>query len=303
MKLNIPQDWLTKPDGKPGWADYFLSQGYEVYLVDVPYRGRSPWNPTVDDVKTIPAEKIQEMFTACARYGTWPQAKLHTQWPGTGLMGDPIFDRVFASGVQMTVNQGLQESATQEALAALLDRVGKPVIVLGHSNGAGVPYLLADARPQLLKAIVSIEPKGPPFSTSAMLLTHGNRYGVCQAPITYDPPVKDPAVDLVTVTRKASHTDLMDATLQTESPSPRRLVNLAHIPVLVVTAEASYHAMYDWCTVEYLRQAGVKTEHMKLKDRGILGNGHMMFMEKNSDEIACAIEGWITNTAPTLSEA
>lgn len=291
-----PQDWLTKPDGNAGWADYFLSLGYEVYLVDVPYRGRSAWDPTVDNVMGVSAEKVQKMFTACARYGTWPQAKLHTQWPGTGLMGDPIFDRFFASGVQMTIDQELQESASQEAFVGLLDRVGKPVIILTHSNGGGVSYLVADARPQLVKAIVSVEPKGPPFSRSAMFLSLGNQYGVCQAPITYEPPVKDPARDLITATRKASDPELVDATLQAESPTPRKLVNLAHIPVLVVTSEASYHAAYDWCSVEYLRQVGVKTEHLKLKDRGILGNGHMMFMEKNSDDIARVIESWIKET-------
>lgn len=261
--------------------------------MDVPYRGRSAWEPTVGNVMVIPAETIQKRLTACARYGTWPQAKLHTQWPGTGLKGDPIFDRFFASGVQMTTNQGLQESVSQAALVALLDRVGRPAIMLAHSNGGGLSYLVADARPHLVKAIVSIEPKGPPFSRSAMLLTDGNQYGVCQAPITYGPPVTDPAVDLITATSKASDPDLMDAILQAESPTPRKLVNLAHIPVLVVTAEASYHAQYDWCSVEYLRQVGVKTEHIKLKDRGILGNGHMMFMERNSDDVAFVIESWI----------
>lgn len=290
------QDWLTKPDGQPGWADYYLSHGYEVYLLDVPYRGRSAWDPTVDDVQVVPVETIQEMFTACAQYGTWPQAKLHTQWPGTGVMGDPIFDHFYASGVQMTTNQALLESASQQAIVALLDRVSKPVILLAHSNGGGVSYLVADARPNLIRAIVSIEPKGPPFSRSAMLLTHGNQYGVCQAPITYEPPVTDPMVDLITATKKADDPDLVDAVLQAESPTPRRLVNLTHIPVLVVTAEASYHARYDWCSVEYLRQVGIKAEHMRLKDKGILGNGHMMFMEKNSDEIAGAVEDWISVT-------
>lgn len=34
------QDWLTKLDGNPGWADNF-SRYHEVYLVDAPFRGRS----------------------------------------------------------------------------------------------------------------------------------------------------------------------------------------------------------------------------------------------------------------------
>ena len=30
------------PDGRPGWAYYLINQGYVVYMVDYPARGRSP---------------------------------------------------------------------------------------------------------------------------------------------------------------------------------------------------------------------------------------------------------------------
>ena len=36
-------NWIGTPDGRAGWADYFLGQGYVVYLVDQPARGRSAW--------------------------------------------------------------------------------------------------------------------------------------------------------------------------------------------------------------------------------------------------------------------
>lgn len=32
------------PDGRKGWADYFVEQGYTVYVVDQPARGRSAYN-------------------------------------------------------------------------------------------------------------------------------------------------------------------------------------------------------------------------------------------------------------------
>ncbi|KAI0444127.1 Alpha/Beta hydrolase protein [Xylaria telfairii] len=286
-------DWLTKPDGRPGWASYFLSQGFECYLVDLPFRGRSPWHPADGELITFPTQSIQKLFAAGREYGTWPQAKLHTQWPGTGAIGDPFFDNFSASTLQMLGNVTKQESASKAACAALLDRIGKPVIVLAHSAGGSIPWLLADIRPKLVRKILALEPTGPPFTIKVLRPGPGSRYGITSMPLTYDPPVIDPDVDLVRAEAKAPGEQLLDCLIQATSPPPRQLVNLKGIPVVVITAPASYHSQYDWAIVEYLKQAGVQAEHMKLPDRGILGNGHMMFMEKNSDEIAAEIVRWI----------
>lgn len=34
------------PDGREGWAQYFLRRGYAVYVVDQPGRARAPTRPT-----------------------------------------------------------------------------------------------------------------------------------------------------------------------------------------------------------------------------------------------------------------
>lgn len=67
--------------------------------------------------------------------------------------------------------------------------------------------------------------------------------------------------------------------------------------MLLETSEASYHAVYDDCTYYFLHQAGVPVERLKLVDVGIHGNGHLQFMEKNSDEIAGVLEKWIRKVA------
>jgi hypothetical protein len=44
--------FLTTPDGREGWADYFLRRGFPVYIVDVPGRGRAGFMPDqFNDVK------------------------------------------------------------------------------------------------------------------------------------------------------------------------------------------------------------------------------------------------------------
>lgn len=292
-------DWLAKPDGGPGWASFFLAQGYEVYLVDLPFRGRSPWYPGRGEMVAYSAETYERQFTATRDHDLWPTAKYHTQWPGPGTIGDPVFDAFYASAVQMLGNDmATHERAAQAACAALLDRIGRPAVLVAHSQGGSVPYLAADARPALVHLVVNLEPVGPPFVFAAAApRADGEKplYGVATVPLAYEPPVRDPDRDFVKQVVKPSAPGLADCVLQAETPPPRRLKNLANSPVLVVTAHASYHARYDWCTVAFLKQAGVAVEHLELEARGILGNGHMMYMEKNSDVIAAEVEKWIAD--------
>jgi hypothetical protein len=42
--------------------------------------------------------------------------------------------------------------------------------------------------------------------------------------------------------------------------------------------------------VDYLRQAGVGTTHVKLAEHGIRGNGHVMMLELNNMEIAAVVD-------------
>ena len=51
---------------------------------------------------------------------------------------------------------GRQETMTRDANVALLDMIGTPVILLTHSQGGGFGWMIADARPNLVKAIVTL---------------------------------------------------------------------------------------------------------------------------------------------------
>ena len=66
------------------------------------------------------------------------------------------------------------------------------------------------------------------------------------------------------------------------------------MPIMIMTAEASYHATYDHCTVKFLEQAGIHPTWIKLADVGIHGNGHMLMLEKNNLEIAGVISRWLS---------
>lgn len=295
----MTENWLNKPDGSPGWASFFLSRGYEVFVPDQTSRGRSPWLPGSHPLQVYPWQLIETRFTASAKHHLWPQASLHTQWPGTGTKGDPYFDAYYSSCVPTLTSATQQQSDMQTAGAALLDRIRRPVILVGHSQGGIHAWLIADARPNLVKAIVSLEPTGPPFRDVLFSNKPARPYGLTDIPITYDPPVEDPEKELVKeVAQCPSSIDVQVQCFLQASNQPRQLANLSKIPVLLLTTEAGYHAMYDWCTVRYLRQAGVRVNHIELSQAGIHGNGHMMFLEKNSDEIANLVYQWIEKDLP-----
>src|SRR5437879_7573222 len=154
-------DWLQTPDGRPGWAYYFAKQGYVQYMVDSPARGRSPYVPGHDGNLNIrTAATLEATFTASAKKGDFPRAHLQTQFPGTGLMGDPVFDEFAKTQVQFLGGGGpmSQDELSRDAFVALLDMIKTPVIVLSHSQGGTVGWLMADARPNQVKGIVTAEP-------------------------------------------------------------------------------------------------------------------------------------------------
>jgi pimeloyl-ACP methyl ester carboxylesterase len=286
-------NWQGTPDGRKGWAEYFVEQGYIVYMIDQPMRGRSAWHPGDGATRMFTAEQEAFQFTANAVKGTWPQAKKHTQWPGDGpnkgQKGDPIFDAFYATQVETVIDVAETQRRNQDAGAALLDKIG-PAVVLTHSQSGTYGWLIADARPQLVKGVIAIEPSGPPFEATIIGTGKARAWGPTDIAITYDPPVKEPGEIAVERQAEPDGPDLFACWMQ-KAPA-RQLVNLKSIPVMVMAAEASYHQVYDHCTAKYLNQAGVKTEYIRLQDKGIQGNGHMVMIEKNNLDIAKLVDDW-----------
>ncbi len=283
-------NWSGTPDGRDGWADYFLRHGFAVYLVDQPSRGRSSRLPESGGVlRTSPVELVEKLFTASAKYGSWPQAKKHTQWPGEGVAGDPIFDNFYRAIVPSLASNALSEQLVRDAASALLDKIG-PAVVLVHSQAGLFGWSIADARPNLVKAIVAIEPSGPPFQ-NATKTERELAWGLTNIPVAYEPAAKTPGDLAITLEPQADGPDLLKCFLQKEPA--RKLKNLQDIPVLMVTGEASYHAQYDHCSAKFLQQAGVDTTYWRLENMGIHGNGHLMMLEKNNGDIALKLIEWL----------
>jgi len=152
--------WLTTPDGRPGWASYFLGQGFVVYLVDPPERGRSAWVPDSSTVINVNSEYAEQFWTATQHNGgMWPQAKLLTQWPGTGQKEDAAFDRFMAGQMQSRKDYFAAETLSQRLGAELLEQVG-PAVLCTHSQGCSHGWAMADRASKMVTAIIALEPIG-----------------------------------------------------------------------------------------------------------------------------------------------
>jgi len=296
-----PYSLMQTPDGRPGWAYDFVNQGYTVYMMDYPATGRSAYVPGVDGTVTPPRSGplMEEVWSggrpAATPQSSWPQAKKYTQWPSDapnkGKMGDPVFDYFAKTELQSVANPNNAQIIV-DSVVQLLDLIGQPVVLMVNSGVASSGWVIADARPKLVKGILAAEPVAPPIENAERGSTGpGRLWGVTSLPIHYDPPVKDPSELRPIREEKADGADLLPCWLQQEPA--HKLVNLQGIPVLEISGEASYHRPYSHCVAKWLNQAGVKATYVRLEDVGLPGNGHQMMSEKNSAGISKFFMTWL----------
>ncbi|RGP58958.1 fusarubin cluster-esterase [Fusarium sporotrichioides] len=286
--------WLNTPDGREGWASYFIKKGYVVYLVDNNSIGRSSEN----DIASYPmssgsaSETVMKFFTSPENYDTYPQAKFHTQWPGTGADGDPVYDQFKKSLIPLTTNFVGQENALRAAGCEMLSLLGEKAYLISHSLGSRNPLLLSNDCPEYIAGSINLEAATSPFWSYAEGLGGfaASPWGLTNTPVTYDPPVKDPS--------ELKHKSVGNETLAHRNcylqvEPARKLPQINKVPYLLLTGEASIHITYDHCAIDFLKQAGGKPEWIKLADWGIKGNGHFLHVEKNNLQIAGLVDAWI----------
>lgn len=299
-------NFLGTPDGRPGWAQFFAAQGYEVYVVDQVGRGRSGQSPeSYGPYMRLSTYDMASIYTGQENYKLFPQARLHTQWPGgAGVPGNAAFDQFYASQVESIASGVRTEELNDPALIALLTKIG-PSILLTHSQSGVFGWKVADSRPDLVKALVSIEPNGPPFydvdfkggdDWYADGAKPARPWGITRVPLGFVPAAASPADLVIERQAQADAPDLVRCNLQ--GGVPRQLPNLAKVPIVIVTSEASFRATLDHCTSKFLTQAGVPNEHLRLADAGIHGNGHMMMLEKNNLQVAGLLVDWLHRKLP-----
>jgi pimeloyl-ACP methyl ester carboxylesterase len=235
-------DWLTTPDGRPGWADALARRGHRVFVVDRPGHGRgAAWADALGAMGPTPSVgALAALFRPDA--GAHPAAELHTQWPSDPgpPESDPVLAQQLAASRPMPIDLAPSHALERRLGAELLDRIG-PAILFTHSAGGAAGWLIAAERPELVRAIVAIEPIGPPFREAIPGVGLALPSGLTAVPLS----------------------------------------GLDGLPVVLVSAEASMFRHFDAATRDFLVAHGAAVNLVALADHGVHGNGHGMTFERN----------------------
>jgi pimeloyl-ACP methyl ester carboxylesterase len=148
----------TTPDGREGWLNYFLKRGWPVYNSDAVERGRSGWAMFPDvfpgDPLFLTKDNAFERFRIGQGQGSYNADPAKRKVPPGSQFPMEAFDQFVKQGVpRWTVNN----KAVIDAYIAEVDKVC-PCVVLVHSQSGLFGSMVAEARPDKVKALIMVEP-------------------------------------------------------------------------------------------------------------------------------------------------
>jgi pimeloyl-ACP methyl ester carboxylesterase len=247
----------TTPDGREGWATYFVRKGAPVYVIDHAGRGRSGFDPTpINQVRDKPGSNpasLPTLFLGSHERG-WVNFRFGPAYPAPfpGLQF-PIeaLDQYTMQLVPNAENTLAGIGAnTVDALAALLDKIG-PAVVIVHSQSGVLGLDLVRKRANLVRGLITVEGGCDKFSA-------------------------DDAKSFFTrVPVLSLWGDNSVGAKDTVNGDERRNGCLA--------------------AVNAIKAAGGRASLLMLPDMGIKGNSHMMMMDKNNLQLADILLKWITD--------
>src|SRR5262245_59275854 len=233
----------TTPDGREGWATWFVRQGHPVYVVDHSGRGRSGFNPTPinavrdggADPKALPTLFLGPIDRAWSnfRFGpAYPKPFPNVQFPLEAL--DQYLAQLVPNAETTLAGGGALN--TVNALVTLLDKIG-PAVVMVHSQSGVYGLELVRKRPNLVRALVSVE-------------------GGCETVTPAD--INTPFVKVPFVTVWGDNS----------------------IGAAGVNGDKRRNGCAQ--AVNMIKGGGGRATFLLLPDAGIAGNSHMMMMDKNN---------------------
>lgn len=252
-------DWLETPDGRDGWADYFVADGWDVYVVDRPGHGRSQSNAACGSgaVGTGNSAIISRLATSDA-----------TVWPG----GEPTQTNEAVVGwtASSATAPYCGDALAAEKISALLDEIG-PAILIAHSAGGGSTFRVPDLNAAKIAGIIAFEAAG---SNPLAAGFGGGPPAIANWKLEPGLPADFAAVERNGCEMQGDH--------------PSRLVNFADIPLVLVGSEHGLGTGREplRCQAAVWQQAGVDATSVYLPDEGLRGGGHFAMAQLDNADYA-----------------
>lgn len=257
--------WESTPDGRDGFQNIFLSQGFSVYLLDQPRRGKAG-RATVPG--EIPATPDDQFWFGQFRLGLWPE-----YYPGSQFAkGKEELNQFFRQITPDTAPYAPEVIA--DAVIAVFEKSG-PGILVTHSQGGGLGWLAA-LKSDKIRGIASYEPG------SAFIFPEGET----PAPIASSSslsPLKANSVPLETfkaLTRIPIVIFYGDNIPATPTDNP-----------YMDYWRAALEMARKWADV--VNRHGGDVTVVYLPELGIKGNTHFPFSDRNNLQIADLLSQWL----------
>ncbi|MCO4052726.1 MAG: alpha/beta fold hydrolase [Bosea sp.] len=158
--------WETTPDGRAGFVQILLRQGFAVYVIDAVERGRAGWCALDGIWDGEPVQRSLEEAWSLFRIGPAEGFKDRRAFPGQRFPASAL-ETLAASFVPRWTTNG---PAATAALKAAIMRIG-PCTVMCHSQGAEQAFAVAAARPDLVRGVMALEPSALPEDVETLPAT------------------------------------------------------------------------------------------------------------------------------------
>lgn len=164
--------WESTPDGRMGWDELFLRQGYPTYIIDQASRGRSAADPSgIVQVKAgkAMADTLPQVFGA-GREGAWAIFRFGPKYPEVFPgMQFPLEaqEEFWKQMVPDWSNALTTPNPTVPALSQLAKKLNGAVLI-SHSQSGIYPFQTAELDKNGISGIVAIEPGACPMPKDDM---------------------------------------------------------------------------------------------------------------------------------------
>jgi pimeloyl-ACP methyl ester carboxylesterase len=145
----------STPDGRAGWQTLFLRAGRSVYIVDTFQTGRAPWARYPEINPDEPLFRTKAFLWETFRIGPAGSYRRRETFSGTRFPSE-VFDQLAMQAVPRFV---LAADPVLDALTRSLERIG-PSVIVAHSASGPIAFRVALSRPDLVKALIAVEPSG-----------------------------------------------------------------------------------------------------------------------------------------------